>query len=870
MTRRLSSLAVAMATAGALAACGGAKESTSTTTVPVTGVTLKAATALTVGGTEQLTAVLTPTNASDPRLTWTTSSPSVATVTPAVRGVGQAVVTAVAAGEATITATTADGRHSAACRVTVTVDSVAVTGVTIAPAEARLTVGGTVALDATVAPSGATRQTVTWSASNTHVELSATEGSAVTVTARAVGAAVVTARTQDGGFTSAAQITVLPVGVTGVAVAPKTLALTSGAPDGTSGQLTATISPSNATYQSVSWVTSDSSVATITTTGPATATVLAHRPGTALITVTTTDGGKSDTCQVKVTDPTAPVVAVTGVSLDRAPTAVLDLEAGSPGTSGVLVATVSPATATNQNVSWTSSDPGVAVLSATAGSAVTVTGAAAGTATITAITESGAKTASTGVKVWLLDAQIAATTASGSFWARADAPGYFSTKAPGASNYDEVAAGKLRYYADDKGFRDGDADGGIQLNYYASGSATDPVVRGATPTAKAYVGIPAARTATTAPSVRILVTAKALGGSPRIALTLDGRVLAVSDVLTGAMADYAFDGVPRSAQIDVLDGGPDGSSLAVRTIRVEPSSTAPVDATPPGPVTGLTATASGSAVTLGWTNPTDADLAYLELSYGAPAVITTVASTATGATVTGLTAGTAYTFTVKAVDAGGLASSGVSVTATTPFDPLLDETISVDPAVVDTAVDNSPGALVSVDGSRLQYFARTKKGTANAHFKRQDGKLMFAESTVDPATIATTYDPTTATTTVTGKNPKAYVSIPAAYTTPPSSAFPSVKVIVRAAQANTSGSMSLLLLDGTPPPHTTSTGPKILARAPVPLGASTGAAVTTFVFDGVTPGAALKLGCDLKQLFLVGVRVEPSTTAAGTPIVSVR
>ena len=83
-------------------------------TVPVTGVSLnKSETTLTVGGTAQLTATVTPTNATNQNVTWESSNSSVATVDESGK------VTAVAPGEATITVTTADGNHAATCAVIV-------------------------------------------------------------------------------------------------------------------------------------------------------------------------------------------------------------------------------------------------------------------------------------------------------------------------------------------------------------------------------------------------------------------------------------------------------------------------------------------------------------------------------------------------------------------------------------------------------------------------------------------------------------------------------------------------------------------------------------------------------------------------------
>ena len=68
---------------------------------------------LTDGGSETLTATITPNNATNQNVTWESSNPSVATVDESGK------VTAIAPGEATITVTTADGGKTATCTVTV-------------------------------------------------------------------------------------------------------------------------------------------------------------------------------------------------------------------------------------------------------------------------------------------------------------------------------------------------------------------------------------------------------------------------------------------------------------------------------------------------------------------------------------------------------------------------------------------------------------------------------------------------------------------------------------------------------------------------------------------------------------------------------
>ena len=117
-------------------------------TISVTGVSLnQSALTLTEEETATLTATVQPANATNQNVTWTSSNTSVATVQ-------NGTVTAVSAGTATITVTTADGGFTATCAVTVRPD--------IPPANPnyRITVeatqGGTVTADPTAAKAGAT------------------------------------------------------------------------------------------------------------------------------------------------------------------------------------------------------------------------------------------------------------------------------------------------------------------------------------------------------------------------------------------------------------------------------------------------------------------------------------------------------------------------------------------------------------------------------------------------------------------------------------------------------------------------------------------------------------------------------------------
>ena len=309
--------------------------------VHVTGVTLNhSALNMTVGGADQtLTATVAPTDATDKSVSWSSSNTSVATVT-------NGVVQAVGAGTATITVTTTDGSKTATCTVTVTQP---VSGVSVSPTSATLNVGGTQQLTATVSPSTASNQNVTWSSSNTSV---ATVSNTGLVTAVATGTATISVTTADGSKTATCAITVI-----GVSLNKSSTKLKINATE----TLTATVTPSGAS--TVTWSSSDTSVATVSESGK----ITAKATGTATITARV-DGGATATC----------TVTVISVSLNKS---TLSMTVG--GSNETLTATVTPSGASS--VSWSTSNSSVATVSGG-----TVHAEAAGTATITATVEGGA------------------------------------------------------------------------------------------------------------------------------------------------------------------------------------------------------------------------------------------------------------------------------------------------------------------------------------------------------------------------------------------------------------------------------------------------------------------------------------------------
>lgn len=246
----------------------------------VTGVTLDQSSAqIAVGSTKQLTASVSPTNATNKLLSWSSDSAS-ASISPT------GLVTGLAPGSATITATTMDGSYAASCAVTIVF--VSVTGVSLSKAATSIGLGLSEQLEATISPADATNKALTWSSDSSNATVSSTG----LVSAQALGSATITATTVDGSFVASCLVTVIPVPVTGVTLDKSSLSLAAGK----SATLAATIAPANAANRAVAWSSSDNNVAVVSE-----GTVLGLAAGTATITAKTSDGGFTASCVVTVT-----------------------------------------------------------------------------------------------------------------------------------------------------------------------------------------------------------------------------------------------------------------------------------------------------------------------------------------------------------------------------------------------------------------------------------------------------------------------------------------------------------------------------------------------------------------------------------------
>ena len=251
--------------------------------IAVSSVTLDS-TSMTLeeGEEHQLTVAVSPYNADNKVVIWTSSNSSVASV-------NDGLVKAIKSGKATITVKSDDGGKTASCEVTVNEKINPVESVSLDKTSYEMTEGEEFTLTATIKPDNATNQNVTWSSSNTSVA-TVDHGR---VTALKSGTAKIKVTTEDGGKTAACTVTVNEkvYPVESVSLDKTSYEMT----EGEEFTLTATIKPDNATNTNVTWSSSNTSVTTVSN-----GKVTAKKAGTTTITVKTEDGGKTATCTVYV------------------------------------------------------------------------------------------------------------------------------------------------------------------------------------------------------------------------------------------------------------------------------------------------------------------------------------------------------------------------------------------------------------------------------------------------------------------------------------------------------------------------------------------------------------------------------------------
>ena len=298
---------------------------------------LSEAEGLLVGETKRLPAQISPDTARNRERIWTSSDETVATVT------NDGEVKALNIGTAVVTVTTVEGGYSDTCEIVVLEEYAKVDGVELSTEAETLVAGHAKRLSAKVMPNYAKNREVTWTSSDETVAKVSKDG---IVSARKEGSAVITAVTADGGYRASCEITVQRAIVDGIYLSTEAEALKAGV----TKRLSAQISPDSALNRDVIWTSSDETVVTVTNDGV----VTTLKAGTAVVTVTTVEGGYSSSCEIIVLEENA---KVDGVELST------ETETLVAGHAKNLSAKITPSYAANKEIIWTSSDESVAKVS---------------------------------------------------------------------------------------------------------------------------------------------------------------------------------------------------------------------------------------------------------------------------------------------------------------------------------------------------------------------------------------------------------------------------------------------------------------------------------------------------------------------------
>ncbi len=306
-----------------------------------------------VGQSARLSYLILPANASNNIVSWTSTNPSVVSVDATGK------VSAKSVGTAVIILKSSDGGHSVYC--TITVKNIA-TGVKLDKTELKLKAGEYYYLKASLTPKDSTENNLVWESSDTKVAVVDGDGK---VTGKQAGNTIIMVRTEAGAVAYCKVTVTQPVSGLILNFTEKTIF------KGEDFKLQVSVSPTSATKLEVTWKSSNTNVATVTADGE----VAGLIGGTAIITCTTVDGGYSASCVVTVKE------TVTKISLD------FDSYRLGLGKSFKLTATVTTETATDQKVTWVSSNDEVATVNQNG----KVTGIALGYATITAIAKDGSE-----------------------------------------------------------------------------------------------------------------------------------------------------------------------------------------------------------------------------------------------------------------------------------------------------------------------------------------------------------------------------------------------------------------------------------------------------------------------------------------------
>lgn len=327
---------------------------------------------LKVGEHKTVSALVLPTNADDPSISWHSTDTSVATVTENGTEFGVCTVSAVGPGSAKIYATSNfNPEINSFCEVSVIQPA---TGISLDKSAVEMVEDESIRIKATVLPIDASNQTVTWTSSDISIAMVSPDG---TVYAIKPGQATIMATAVDGGYVALCKVTVKPK--TTVATALKLSTYSETISVGETLQLSAILSPDNVTNKNISWTSTDASVATVDASGL----VRALSDGKTQIIATTTDGSNlSAICEITVEKQ---FIAISQLELNPSNARI------TIGTTITLTTVITPENASSKEISWSSTNPSVATVSQSGA----VTAISEGEAIIIASTKDGSNLSAT-------------------------------------------------------------------------------------------------------------------------------------------------------------------------------------------------------------------------------------------------------------------------------------------------------------------------------------------------------------------------------------------------------------------------------------------------------------------------------------------
>lgn len=207
------------------------------------------------GSTFKLNATITPNDATNTKLLWSSSNSDVASVD------DEGKVTGLTAGTTVITVKTEDGGKTATCSVTVVPAVVNVESVSLNETTKELIKGESFTLVATVNPSNATNKNVSWSTSNASV---VTVNNGV-IYAVGTGTATIKVTTENGSKIAECTVTVPVVEATSITLSGNELSngMITMRNDDQPITLTATVAPANTTQTDLVWTSSNENIATV-------------------------------------------------------------------------------------------------------------------------------------------------------------------------------------------------------------------------------------------------------------------------------------------------------------------------------------------------------------------------------------------------------------------------------------------------------------------------------------------------------------------------------------------------------------------------------------------------------------------------------